>query len=113
MITINLLPTKKKAARKVTELQQQMILGMIIFLLVVGGMVAYWQNLSAKVSSLEAAKAAAEARIKEQNNMLKEVDKVEDQRKKVNDKIQVIEQLKKTGASWCTFSMSSAGRCRR
>ena len=40
-------------------------------------------------------KLAAEARIREQENMLKEVKTVADERKKVTDKISVIEQLKK------------------
>ncbi len=95
MIKINLLPTKKKAPRKVTELQQQMILGALILTLVFGGMLAYWRSLSSKIEDLQRTKAAANARVKEQENMLKEVKSVEDERKQVNDKIAIIEQLKK------------------
>ena len=95
MIKINLLPTKKKPPRKVTELQQQLILGGLILVLAGGGMWTYWNSLSAKIDGLQRTKAAANARIREQDSMLREVKSVEDERKKVNDKIAIIEQLKK------------------
>ena len=95
MIKINLLPTKKKAPKKVTELQQQLILGTLILGVLFAGMWFYWQNLSNKINSLQKTKAVAEARIREQNKMLDEVKTVEAQRKAVNDKIAIIEQLKK------------------
>jgi len=95
MIKINLLPTKKKPPRKVTELQQQLILGGLILVLAGGGMWTYWNILSAKIDGLQRTKAAANARIREQDGMLREVKSVEDERKKVNDKIAIIEQLKK------------------
>ena len=96
MIKINLLPTdKKKPPRKVTEFQQQMILGGLILVLVVGGMLAYWTGLKIKIGGLQRTKAAAEARIKEQNKLLDEVKMVEAERKMVGEKIAIIEQLKK------------------
>jgi len=95
MIKINLLPTKKKPPKKVTELQQQMILGTLILALAGIGMWFYWDSLSTKIANLTRDKAAAEAKIRDQDNMLKEVKTVEDQRKQVTDKIAVIEQLKK------------------
>ena len=95
MIKINLLPTKKKPPRKVTELQQQLILGALILALAGGGMWSYWNSLSSKINNLQRTKAAADARVREQVKMLKEVETVEDERKKVNDKIAIIEQLKK------------------
>ncbi len=96
MIKINLLPTtKKKPPRKVTELQQQLVLGTLILALAAGGMWTYWKSLSDKIDDLQRTKAAAQARIKEQENMLKEVKSVEDERKQVGDKIAIIEQLKK------------------
>jgi len=95
MIKINLLPTKKKPPRKVTELQQQLILGGLILVLVVGGMLTYWNSLRTKIDGLQRTKAAAVAKIREQDNMLREVKSVEEQRKKVFDKIAIIEQLKK------------------
>ncbi len=96
MIKINLLPTtKKRPPKKVTELQQQLILGTLILGLVVIGMWFYWNSLNTRINNLTRDKAAAEAKIQQQNNMLKEVKSVEDQRKKVAEKIAIIEQLKK------------------
>ncbi len=95
MIKINLLPTKKKASRKITELQKQLILGTLILVLVGTGMWLYWHNLTSRRDTLAKNKAAAEARIKVQDGMLKEVKSVEDERKKAKDKIAVIQQLKK------------------
>ena len=95
MIKINLLPTKKKPPRKVTELQQQLILGGLILALAVGGMLTYWNILRTKIDGLQRTKAVATAKIREQDNMLREVKSVEDQRKKVGDKIAIIERLKK------------------
>ncbi len=96
MIKINLLPTKKrKAPKKITELQQQMVLGGLILILVGIGMGYLWIRLNARIAQLQSEKAAAEARIREQDNMLKAVKNVEDERKQVSDKIAIIEQLKK------------------
>ncbi len=95
MIKINLLPTKKKPPKKVTELQQQMILGALILGVLTVGMWMYWKSLSSKIDNLQKVKAAADAKIRDQNKMLDEVKTVEAQRKTVNDKIAIIEQLKK------------------
>lgn len=95
MIKINLLPTKKKATRKVTELQQQSVLGALILALALIGMWFYYDYLNTKINNLIRDKAAAEARIREQDNMLKEVKLIEEERKKVIEKIAIIEELKK------------------
>ena len=95
MIKINLLPTKKKPPKKVTELQQQLILGTLILAVLAVGMTSYWNSLSAKIDSMQKTKAAADARIIEQKKMLDDVKTVEDERTKVNEKIAIIEQLKK------------------
>ncbi len=94
MIKINLLPTKKKPPKKVTELQQQLILGTLILALTGIGMWFYWNSLNSKINALNRDKAAAEERIQQQDNLLKEVNSVEEERKKVADKIAIIEQLK-------------------
>lgn len=94
MITINLLPTKKKASRKMTELQQQVILGTLVLILVSMGMWFYSDYLNSKIEKLKRDKASANARIREQDNMLREVRTVEAERKKVSKKIAVIERLK-------------------
>lgn len=95
MIKINLLPSKKKPPKKVTELQQQIILACLILGLLSAGMWFYYSSLSGKIDTLTRIKIQAQAKIKEQDNMLKEVKSVEDERKKVTDKIAIIEQLKK------------------
>lgn len=95
MIKINLLPTKRKVPKKVTELQQQMVLGALILVLTSIGMGYAWIALNSRIEKLQREKAAADAKILEQDNRLKEVKNVEDERKKVFEKISVIEQLKK------------------
>lgn len=95
MIKINLLPTKRKTPRKVTELQQQVIIGVVVFGAVIAAMAFYYLSLNAKISAREQELAAAMAEIARQDNMLREVKNVEDERKKVTDKIGIIEQLKK------------------
>ncbi len=95
MITINLLPTKRKPPKKITELQQQMILGALILVLAGIGIWFFWAQLNSRIETLQRDKAAAEARVREQDNMLKAVKTVEEERKKVADKIGIIEQLKK------------------
>ncbi len=98
MIKINLLPTKKKPPRKVIDLQQQLILGLLIIVLVVIGMWFFWNRQKNIIASLQQQKIAAEAQLRKQDNILKEVKNVEEERKKVAEKIEVIEKLKKNQA---------------
>jgi type IV pilus assembly protein PilN len=95
MIKINLLPTKRKVPKKVTELQQQLVLGGLILVLLLIGIGYFWIALNNRIKALEQEKAAAESKIKAQDNLLKEVINVENERKKVLDKIDIIDQLKK------------------
>lgn len=95
MIKINLLPTKRKPPRKVTELQKQVIIGFVVFCGVIAAMAFYLVSLNAKISAREKEKAAAMAEVARQDTMLREVKNVEEERKKVTDKIGIIEQLKK------------------
>ena len=98
MIKINLLPTKKKQPKKVIDLQQQVILAVLVLVIVAMGMGYYWMKQNEKIAVLEAQKAADEKRISEQDNLLKEVKNVEEERKKVAEKIDIIEKLKKNQA---------------
>jgi type IV pilus assembly protein PilN len=98
MIKINLLPTKKKAPKKVIDLQQQLLLALLVLILVAMGMWYFWNTQRNKIIALEADKAKAEIRLREQDNTLKEVKNVEEERKKVAEKIEVIEKLKKNQA---------------
>jgi type IV pilus assembly protein PilN len=95
MIKINLLPTKRKPPRKVTELQKQFIIAVVVFGGVFTAMALYYISLNATITSRKNERAAAMAEIARQDNMLREVKNVEDERKKVTDKIGIIEQLKK------------------
>jgi type IV pilus assembly protein PilN len=95
MIKINLLPTKRKPPKKITELQQQIVLGTLILVLSGIGFWYFWTELNNRIESLQRDKVAAEARIREQDSMLKEVKTVEEERRKVAEKIGIIEQLKK------------------
>jgi type IV pilus assembly protein PilN len=95
MIKINLLPTKKKPPRKVTDLQKQLILAFVVFCGVVGGMGYYYLYQKNAINVLEQNKSTSEARLREQDNMLKEVKNVESERDKVKEKINVVEKLKK------------------
>jgi type IV pilus assembly protein PilN len=98
MIKINLLPTKKKPPKKVTDLQKQVLLASLVLIGVVGGLGYYYVYQTDMIEALQKQKSAAEARLHDQDNMLKEVKNVETERDKVKEKINVVEQLKKNQA---------------
>lgn len=98
MIKINLLPTKKKAPKKVIDLQQQLFLAVLVIVLTMILMWFFWKRQRDLIATLEKEKITAEARVHEQENMLKEVKNVEEERKKVSEKIDIIEKLKKNQA---------------
>ncbi len=98
MIKINLLPTKKKPPKKVIDLQQQLLLGFLILVLVLMAMAFFWKRQKDQITALQQEKVSAEAHIRSQDNILKEVKDVEEERKKVAEKIEVIEKLKKNQA---------------
>jgi type IV pilus assembly protein PilN len=95
MIKINLLPAKKKPPKKVIDLQQQMLLGVLIVILLLMGMWFFWNRQANKIATLQKEKIAAEARVRDQENVLKEVKNVEEERKQYAEKIGIIQQLKK------------------
>jgi len=98
MIKINLLPTKKKPPKKVIDLQQQLLLGFLILVLVLMAMAFFWKRQRDQIEALQKEKVADEALIQSQDNVLKEVKNVEEERKKVAEKIEVIEKLKRNQA---------------
>jgi type IV pilus assembly protein PilN len=98
MIKINLLPTKKKAPKKVIDLQQQMILAVLILILLGIGLGYYWLLQSRTIASLKEEKAAKEALIRQQLNDLKAVESIGKSREEVKKKIDIIETLKKNQA---------------
>ncbi len=95
MIKINLLPSTRKPPRKITELQKQMIVAVLIFGAVTAGMIFYYFFLTKKISDRQHDRAVAQKKVADQENMLKEVKNVEAERKLVTEKIAIIEQLKK------------------
>jgi type IV pilus assembly protein PilN len=95
MIKINLLPTKRKPPKKLTELQQQLILGVLLLTVSVGGMAFFWMKWTAQAAELQEKVNAAIAMAADQTKKLQKVANVEEDRKKVLEKIGVIEQLKK------------------
>ncbi len=98
MIKINLLPSKKKPPKKVTDLQKQVVYAVLILAGVLGGLGYYWKYQSDTIADLERQKVVADNRLKEQDNMLKEVKNVEAEREKYQEKINVVQQLKKNQA---------------
>jgi type IV pilus assembly protein PilN len=95
MIKINLLPTKRKPPKKLNELQQQLILGILLLTVTVGGMAFFWMKWTAQAAELQEKVNIAKTTAEEQRKKLEKVAKVEEDRKKVQEKIGVIEQLKK------------------
>lgn len=93
MIKINLLPSKRKPAKRLTPFQQQIIIGAFVLVISAGGMGFWWWNMQLRINELKSEKAAAEAKIAQQENMLKEVKNVEEEKKKVDEKIEVIRGL--------------------
>lgn len=93
MIKINLLPAKRKPAKKLTPLQQQMIIGTFIIVISLGIMGFWWWSLYLHINELKSEKAAAEAKIAQQEKMLTEVKNVEAEEKSVKEKIEVIRKL--------------------
>lgn len=95
MIKINLLPTKKKPPKKVIDLQQQLLLAVLVIVFSIIVMAYFWKRQENLIASLEQDKVTAEARVRKQDAMLKEVKNVEEEQKKVAGKIEIIEKLKK------------------
>ena len=95
MIKINLLPTKRKPAKKLNELQQQLILGVLILALAMGGMAFFYFQWTNQISRLSAQEAELKKKVSEQSAKLSGVQNVEAEKKEVSDKIGVIDQLKK------------------
>ena len=95
MIKINLLPTKKRPPKKVIDLQQQAILAILVLIIVGMGLGYHLMMQKDHIARLENEKAASQKRIAEQDNMLKAVKNVEDERANVRVKIEIIQKLKK------------------
>lgn len=95
MIKINLLPTKTRPPKKVIDLQQQAILAILVLIIVGMGLGYHLMMQKDHIARLENEKAASQKRIAEQDNRLKAVKNVEDERANVRVKIEIIQKLKK------------------
>ena len=98
MIKINLLPTKRKPPKKVTELQKQLLIAALVLIPVGAGMAYWWINLDGKIALLQEQEATKKATKASQDKQLLEVKGVEGERKTVTDRIGIIEKLKKNQA---------------
>ncbi len=98
MIKINLLPTKKRPPKKVIDLQQQLLLGFLILVLVLMAMAFFWTRQKDQRTALQNEKVSTEARIRSQDDILRDVKDVEEGRRQIAEKIEVIEKLKKNQA---------------
>lgn len=93
MIRVNLLPTKRKKKAKAIPA----FLISMVFLTLAAGIISaylfYWLN--SELSSLAKKKMDNEAQLGELNNKIKEVKNFEEQKKTLEQKTGIIEQLKK------------------
>ena len=96
MIKINLLGIPKaRKVKKRAEAQSQMILiGLVLFF--VGVICSYqWFGLNREIKRLETSKAEATQELNDLKEQVKEVSNFEANKKKLEEKNQIIEQLKK------------------
>ncbi len=94
MIKINLLPTKRKPPKKVTELQKQLILGTLLLIFSGSIMAAWWMKLDSTITRLKSEKKETDDKIAAQKKILDSVKDIKDVRQKVLAKIEVIDKLK-------------------
>lgn len=96
MIKINLLPVPKaRKVKKAAEVQYELVLGGIV----IGGVVAvciyFWFLLDSKISRLQQDRSRATAELTVLKEKVKEVDNYENNKKILEEKNRIIEQLKK------------------
>lgn len=97
MIKINLSTIKKgvKKSKVSVQFQSQLIAAVVVALLVLGGAVYGWTWLNSKVNRLQNEKAQAQKELAALKEKVKEVENYERDKKNFEEKISVIEQLKK------------------
>jgi Tfp pilus assembly protein PilN len=78
-----------------TELQQQLILGVLLLAVTLGAIAFTWITLTVKAANLQEKVNAAKATLEDQKKKLAKVANVEADRKLVLEKISIIEQLKR------------------
>ncbi|MBI3610663.1 MAG: PilN domain-containing protein [Nitrospirae bacterium] len=96
MIKINLLPVPKaKKAKKAAEIQYEFVLSGLLIVLVVSACGYFWYLQDAKIELFQEQKTKAVAELTVLKAKVKEVENYENNKKVLEEKNKVIEQLKK------------------
>jgi type IV pilus assembly protein PilN len=96
MIKINLLPvTKARKAKKQMEIQYEMILGGVLVGFVLVACTYFWYLMDSRIDRLKNEKTKANAELTALKEKVKEVEDYEKNKKILEDKNRIIEQLKK------------------
>lgn len=91
MIRINLIPFRK--ARKIENIQRQVSIFAIIFVIIMGGMFYYNMVLNKKITKLDAKVSNIKTEISKVEKQAKQVDQLQKAIKTLKKKIQVIKDL--------------------
>lgn len=99
MIKINLLQVPKaRKAKKASEVQYELVLGGVLIGLAIVGCVYWWFLLDSKISSLQRDKINANNVLAALKEKVKEVENYENNKKILEEKNRIIEQLRKNQA---------------
>lgn len=96
MIKINLLPVPKaRKAKKQMEVQYELVLAGVLIGFVLVGCVYFWYLLDSRIARLQDDKVKANAELTVLKQKVKEVENYENNKKVLEEKNRIIEQLKK------------------
>jgi type IV pilus assembly protein PilN len=96
MIRINLLPVPKaRKIKKQAEMRSQYVLAGLVLVIVVIFCGYSWYDLNKRVKDLEAKKAKSTQELKQLKEKVKEVESYEENKKTLQEKNAIIEQLRK------------------
>jgi type IV pilus assembly protein PilN len=96
MIRINLLPLPKaRKIKKRAELRSQLVLTGLLFVLILIICSYFWFDLNKKIRQLQDTKVRTTQELAELKEKVKEVENYEQNKKNLQEKNQIIEQLKK------------------
>ncbi len=96
MIKINLLPVPKaRKIKKATEVQYELVLGGVIIGVVLLGCFYFWSVLNGRIARMQDQKGQATKTLNDLKALVKEVENYESNKKTLQEKNEVIEQLKK------------------
>jgi type IV pilus assembly protein PilN len=96
MIKINLLPVPKaRKAKKQMEVQYELVLAGVLIGFVLVGCVYFWYLLDSRIGRLQEDKVKANAELTALKQKVKEVENYENNKKVLEEKNRIIEQLKK------------------